>query len=356
MDAAKQAALKQALADARIALSERDLAGAQQHLNTAGANAQTPEEEAAVERLRTLRGHLEQFWEGIRKSVAELESGEELIIGDTRVAVVEASRERLIVKAGVNRVFQIDEIPASLVRVLADRWFAKEPSSKVFLGAFLAVDPKGDRQRARRLWQEAGQAGLDVRGLLQELDEFGRGKPSGGSAKVQKTAPPADGARLGQAKELVRQTYKKEYDGANTAVDRFQLARKLLEDAPGTDDNPEARYVMFCEARDLAIAAGKATVACEAIDGMARFYTVDSLTLKREALTEAAEAAKTLSGHKEVAQSGLALIQPAVEAKRLDEAGRLAKLAVEAAKKARSAPMIKEAMSFQQYVQTLKGQ
>ena len=356
IDAAKQAALKQALADVRVSLSQRDLAEAQRHLDTADANVQTPEDRAAVGRLRTLRGHLEQFWEGIRKSVEELESGEELIIGDSRVAVVEATRERLIIKAGVNRVFRIEELPTSLVLVLAQRWFAKEPSSKVFLGAFLAFDPKGDRQRARQLWQEAGRSGLDVQDLLPELDEPGPAGPSGGSASVQKTAPPADAAKLRQAKTLVRQTYKKEYDKADTALDKFLLARKLLEDAPGTDDNPEARYVMFCEARDLAVAAGKAKVACEAIDGMARFYTVDPLKLKVEALSEAAEVAKTLSGNREIARSGLALVQPAIEAKRLDEAGRLAKLSAEAAKKARNAPMIKEARSFQEYIQTLKGQ
>jgi hypothetical protein len=359
LDPAKQAALKQALEYARIALSEHDLAAAEQHLNTAGANAQSPEDQAAVERLRTLRGYLEQFWEGIRSSVAELESGEELVIGNTRIAVVEASRDRLIVKAtGRLHTFQIPGpgIPPSLVTVLADRWFAKKPSSKVFLGAFLAVDPKGDRQRARQLWEEASRAGVDLGGLFQELDQFGRGGPSGGSPKVQKAAPPADGAKIKQAKELIRQTYQKEYDRADTPVEKPQLARKLLEDAPGTNDNPTARYVMFREARDLAIAAGRATVACEAIDGMARFYAVDPLALKLGALGEAAEAARTLSAHKEVAQSGLALVEPAIEAKRLDEAVRLAKLAVEAARKARSAPMLKEAISVQQRVETLKRQ
>ena len=47
---------------------------------------------------------------------------------------------------------------------------------------------------------------------------------------------------------------------------------------------------------------------------------------------------------------------PARDAKRLDEAGQLAKLAVDAAKQARSKAMIKEATSFEQYVEALKAQ
>jgi hypothetical protein len=39
-------------------------------------------------------------------------------------------------------------------------------------GAFLAVDPDGDRTRARSLWSEAAKMGVNIDQLLPSLDSL----------------------------------------------------------------------------------------------------------------------------------------------------------------------------------------
>lgn len=355
-DPVKQAAWQQAVGEARVSLAEHDLESADGHLAGAAANAQTPEEHAVVERLKLLRAYLGQFWDGVRQSVATLQGGEEIIVGDTRVAVVEADQEKLIVKAaGQLRRWPIERIPASIVLPLAERWFNKNTASKVVLGAYLAVDPKGSPQRARQLWEEAARAGVDVGPLMEELDQFQHGvKPPGGAGPskpaVATAPPPSDPAKLRAAEQLVRESYKKEYDAAETAIDKFELARKLLAGAAKTDDSPEARYVMFVEARKLAAAAGKAATACEAVDGLAVYFQVDALAMKAEAVVEAAEAARTLAGYRETAQTAIALAGEASRAKETATAKRLADLAVEAARKSNSPTLVRDATALRQQV------
>jgi hypothetical protein len=38
------------------------------------------------------------------------------------------------------------------------------------LGSFLYVEPKGDHEKARRLWEDAANQGADVAKLLVQLD------------------------------------------------------------------------------------------------------------------------------------------------------------------------------------------
>ena len=171
VDPQRQASWKRVMDSARGAMAQRELAAARGHLDVAAANAQTPDEQTELARLETLLGHLEAFWQGIRQCVGRLEAAEELPIGDTRIAIVEATPDELTVKAaGRMRTYRTEQIPTPLVVVLANRMLADDPVNKVLLGAFLAVDPRGDRRQARQLWEEAGRAGLDVGQLVPELD------------------------------------------------------------------------------------------------------------------------------------------------------------------------------------------
>lgn len=355
IDPAKRTAWQKAVGDARVSLAEHDVASAAQHLTAAAANAQTPEEHAVVDRLTALRGHLEQFWSGIRQSMSTLSGGEELVVGDTRVAVVEADQEKLILKAaGRIRRYAIEEMPSWVVLPLAERWFAKQPSSKVFLGAYLAVDPKGSAERARQLWQEAAKAGLDVAGLMEELDQFPHGGSSPGGTTSKPSAPrspvPSDPEKLKAAEQLVRQKFAKEYQKTESAVDKLDLAGKLLGAAASTNDNPDARFVMLREARRLAASAGKAAMACEAIDHLAEHFEVDPLAMKVEAVTEAAEAGRTLTSHKETAQAAMEIARQAATANQKPTAKRMADLAVEAAKKSQGATLLREATALRQQI------
>jgi len=80
-------------------MSERDLDAARRHLQAAAACAQSPAEGTRVARLQTMLSYLDEFWNGIRQGAATLQGAQELVLGDTRVAVIESSREELIIQA-----------------------------------------------------------------------------------------------------------------------------------------------------------------------------------------------------------------------------------------------------------------
>ncbi len=166
---AKQAAWQKAVQEVRAALAEHDLASAAEALKTAEDNAQTPEQHHIVERLRLLRHYLEEFWKGIRQSVSSLEAAQEFTVGQRRFAIVEGNSQYLIVRAeGRNIRWPIEKIPGSVVELLAKRWFrTNDAATQLAFGAYYAV--RGDTQRARQYWEQAGQSGVDVSGMLEEL-------------------------------------------------------------------------------------------------------------------------------------------------------------------------------------------
>jgi hypothetical protein len=176
---AKQAAFGQAVAAVRNAMGVRDLDGAKGLLDTAAQSAETDANSAEIGRLRVLHHNLTEFWSGIREGVADLNDVGDIPLGDTRIAIVESSRDHIVLRAaGRNKRFATMELPTSFVIYIADRWFSKKAaSSKVLIGSFLAVDPKGDRQRARELWQQATKEGLSCDDLMPELDRAATGGP-----------------------------------------------------------------------------------------------------------------------------------------------------------------------------------
>jgi len=176
-DPRKQASLAEALSEARLCMSERDLAGAKGALETATGNAQTADDRTRLERLKAMVSNLEQFWLGIHDGTASLDAPGELVLKGTRVAIVEASRDELIIKAaGRTRRYRVEFLPTPLVMAVAERIFSKDPVNKALVGTFLAVDPDGNRAHARQLWQEATRAGIDCTWLMPELDAPASGR------------------------------------------------------------------------------------------------------------------------------------------------------------------------------------
>jgi len=350
VDEKKAAAFAHAVTDARTAMSERDLASARKHIKTASANAQNPEDGSQIDRLETMVENLTQFWNGIRASVAKLQPAEEIVVKDDRIVVVESGRDYLTVRAaGRVRRYQIEAMPTPLVRVIVDLSFGKDAGSKAIIGTFLAVDPDGDRALAKKYWQQAAKAGIDSEKLLRELD----GAASAGPAAGPKLDPPTDKARLDAAGQAVRDRFKMQYDAATSLVKKVELVRELLARAPGTK-NGDARFVMFREAKDLAVAAGQATLACEVVDQLARHYTVDPLGLKAAVLEEVGKKARGLSSQRDITQGALTLVDEAINQQRLVEAGRLAVVALEAARKCNSATLMRQATAADQQVQTMQ--
>ncbi len=165
-----------ALRAARKALADRDLDRADEQIDLAVVSAGdiSPELTARIEREQALAAAVRAFWDAVRQSMSQLEGAEELKVADSIAIVVEVDGETIIIReAGRNQRYAIRRtrnarpLPPRLAQALAERWLkANDPSSTLVVGAFLAVDPQGDRTKARDYVQEAEQKGAESAALV----------------------------------------------------------------------------------------------------------------------------------------------------------------------------------------------
>ena len=83
-----------------------------------------------------------------------------------------------------------------------------------------------------------------------------------------RTAEP-DSAVQKEALRKIKDLFKAEY-AKKLPAEQADLARKLLQSGLETSDDPATKWVLFREARDLAIAGGDAETAFKAADETAR--------------------------------------------------------------------------------------
>jgi hypothetical protein len=332
---------KLAVTDARRAMSKRELDDASKALKVASGNARSKEDKGEVARLESMLDYLRRFWQLLAKGTEEMKAGEEIKVKVTRsrtvkMAYVEsvAGGVRMQVE-GTTRLFRWKTMPTELVLALADKSLGKHKVSDVALGAFLAMDEKGDRKRARELWERAARSGVDVAPLLAELE-------SAGTTAGKLPAPPAE-KDLKAAEEAVKQKYRWLYGHAHVQSEQLVLARKLLADAPKVTDDDATRFVMLREARDLAAKAGDLRVAAAAVEQMAGFYKIDLLKMKVEMLRRAAEGAKGPRQFRDVVLLCLNLADEARQSRHLAEARQAVQIATEAARNSKSRALMQQA-------------
>ncbi len=166
--------------------------------------------------------------------------------------------------------------------------------------------------------------------------------------------PVPDPATLKNAQKLVNELYDQDIAQAKTTDDKVLLARKLVQTAVETKNDPAGRYALLCRARDLAASVGDDETAFAAIKQLEKYDLADALSMKLEALTTIA---KALSGTDEV-ESFIKRVNPlideAVAADRYTVAAQLSKLSVTAARAARDVEALKAAMARVQEVKEIQ--
>jgi hypothetical protein len=364
---AQEVDVAQALAAARWAMASRDLAAAARYLEAAAVSAEGDEEALEVARVTAVLGYVEEFWNAVAQSVKGLEAGMEFEYDGEPVIVVDNVDNVLSVRIkGESRDFDVEKLPTKLAVAIADHWLKKDdPASKLVVGAFLAVSPKGDREDARALWYQAGLLGLQEEAdlVLPELDvkypeePMALALPSSAptAAADGRTPPPAD-AEATAARDEVRQLYNDDYTAAKTPPEKALLADKLLTAGIDTTDNPARRYALLTEARDLGVEAGDASVVVRAIDALADLYSVDSFAMKAELLAAAAKATIGPEANAALARTALDLADEAVLYERIAEAKELVRTALGAARKSKDAELLQEASTRNTEVRALKSE
>ncbi|NIP86565.1 MAG: hypothetical protein GTO03_13755 [Planctomycetales bacterium] len=167
--------LAAALSEVPRLLGQRKLAEAKQSLQRAQAlerqGAEGPHS-ARVRRMELLCDYVEQFWDAVRQGMPGVE-GEDLHFGEMVIHVSVANERGIRYRdRGRNVTWRFYEMPAQLARAIAEKWLDDRPTSQIFLGAFMAVDPKYGVEKARQRWQRARQGGAPVDELMPILDEL----------------------------------------------------------------------------------------------------------------------------------------------------------------------------------------
>ena len=169
---AEKDALAEALVAARTAMGARDQATTVEQLAAAKAIARTAEQKAMVKRLEELNHYVKEFWRSVDEAYVNLKPASTIPVGTSEAIIVEVRQDALVLRYfGRNRTIKRSEIPSGLAMAIANTWFTDDPENKVVKGALQFVDPNGRKDEARRLWQEAQAAGVDVEPLMPVLDD-----------------------------------------------------------------------------------------------------------------------------------------------------------------------------------------
>lgn len=329
------------------ALAARDLPQAREKLHGLAAQVRDAKQRDCVAALDALLVHLEEFWRGVTEATASLRSTEELPIGETMVIVVEADRERITVRAaGRNRSYAVREMPAALVRAIVEQRFRKGPDTQVLLGAFLAVDPKGDPAEASRLWQAAQSAGADVSLLMQALDYAPNGRPAPAATRLP---IPDDAEQLAKARQWVESQVPAAYQGTPSIPVKAEASRKMLESAQDAALQDEtARYVLLRESARLAVESGEARLALQAVEALGARYAVEVARERRAVAESLSQSRIPESLHQRIASELLEAAKAALAAGDRDAAQVMASAAVISARKGGNAALLRQALTVLQ--------
>ena len=108
---------------------------------------------------------------------------------------------------------------------------------------------------------------------------------SGAAASLgEDRLPVPDADAQAEAVKLVRELFEQDYKTAKTPTEQAALANKLFQEAARNKDDATAYFVILRVAKDMAVQAGDAKTALEAVDRMAGAYRIDAALMKVETL------------------------------------------------------------------------
>lgn len=170
----------------------------------------------------------------------------------------------------------------------------------------------------------------------------------------EKRAPAPDPAALKDAAKTIRDIFKDDY-ARKAPADRLALARKFIEQAAQSKDDPASRFTLLSEAQDLAAGAGDAGTAMTAIDRLVESFEVDGVSLRAAALTSLAKIAKSPEDSAALARAYLKLADAAVIVDDYDAARKACDAASALFKKIRDLPGVQRAEAQGKEIADLKG-
>lgn len=174
------------------------------------------------------------------------------------------------------------------------------------------------------------------------------------ASRTQESRNPApDPAAQRQAEKSVREIFAEDYSKKSPS-DRKALAKKLLQVASETKDDPTIRYVLLGEARVLAAEAGDLETAFIALGRLEEGFLIDGLAARLATLRAADLPARSPEQSKALAEGYLALAIEAVRRENFETANVAIAKADSAARAAKDLALATSAKLLSAEVESLR--
>lgn len=162
------------------------------------------------------------------------------------------------------------------------------------------------------------------------------GEGEGAKEKRVELLPVPEDGELKKATALISDVYKADIENARTPAQKQEAARKLMQSALDTKDDPLGRFALLRMSTDLAANGGDLATATKGIDQLAISHAVDAFEMKVQVAETASKAARLPKQHEAFCGDLLPVINASVGADRYAIARKLAELFVRSAKAARN--------------------
>jgi WD40 repeat protein len=162
--------------------------------------------------------------------------------------------------------------------------------------------------------------------------------PKADPTPVERVDAPSED-KIKEIAATIRDTYKDEY-AKKSPTERADFAELLLKLALDSKNNPAERYVLCCEARDMAASAGKWSIVADAFDQLEAGFKVDLLPQKEAALQVLLKAGPNKESATEATEAALLGMNDAIAANQLPLAASFFRIAKTASAKSLNLPSI----------------
>lgn len=160
------------------------------------------------------------------------------------------------------------------------------------------------------------------------------------------------GPALEKAIATVREVFQSDADAAVTSEQKSTLARKIIEAGAQTPNDAAVQFTLFRVGRDLAVAAGDAATAIEAIDKTAASFQIDTAAIKTDTLLKISTQLRDAEQFKAFEAAARPLTVEAMAVDDFDSALNLADAGLAAARRTREIELIKNAVTNKRAIES----
>ena len=326
---------KQMTTSIRQDISWRRISSAKSNLLQLEKLAETDEEKEECERLSALADNMSLFVTGIAGRMGEFTPMSTVTVDGIEIGIVESVPGRLIVRdQGVNRVYTTENLNPKLAEWLMGK--PKTADDFVLYGTYLAMDPDGDRAKAKSHWTSAVKEGFDketIDLLMKELEvplpDAGRAPTQTNvrnpRARAQQSAEPQTiprGEDYENALAKLKKEFAKDYAKEDMRSQKV-LADKFLKMSQMAKRPADEAYAMTEEAVRMALAHSFFETAYDAYLVQENRFGRDTYQDRMKMIEEAKPDARGKSSASELTDCALRMGLDAVQRKKKIDANQM---------------------------------